>query len=48
MKLAVMNRQPGLSWRDVGAMRIDEFFHVLNISEKNLEQAEEKLKKGAR
>lgn len=46
MKLAVMNRQPGMSWSDAGRMRIEEFFHVLNLSEKAIERVEEKIKKG--
>ncbi len=30
-----MQRQPGISWADSGRMMIDDFFHVLYLSEKN-------------
>jgi len=30
-----MNRQPGLTWDDVGGMQIEYFFHLLKLSEKN-------------
>lgn len=33
--MAVMNRQPGLTWEDVGRMPVTYFFHVLKLSEKS-------------
>jgi hypothetical protein len=35
MRMAVMNRQPGLTWEDVGRMPVTYFFHVLKLSEKS-------------
>lgn len=35
LRMAVMNRQPGLTWEDTGKMPITYFFHVLKLSEKN-------------
>lgn len=32
--MLVMQRQPGISWSDSGRMMIDDFFHVLKLSEK--------------
>jgi hypothetical protein len=32
--MAVMHRQPGLTWDDTGRMPITYFFHVLRLSEK--------------
>jgi len=45
--MAVMNRQPGLTWDDVGGMQIPYFFHVLRLSEKQsgAEDVGEKLSK---
>lgn len=40
--MLVMQRQPGISWADAGRMMIDDFFHVLYLSEKH-----EKEKAGA-
>jgi hypothetical protein len=34
-KLSIMNRQPGMSWADLGKMDISALLHVLSISEKN-------------
>jgi hypothetical protein len=34
-KLSIMNRQPGMSWADLGRMDISALLHVLSISEKN-------------
>ena len=39
MRLAVMNRQPGLTWREVGQMTVFEFFTVLKISEKQQKES---------
>ena len=33
--MAVLNRQPGLTWGDVGKMLVMDFFYVLKQSEKN-------------
>lgn len=41
LKMLVMQRQPGISWADTGRMMIDDFFHVLYLSEKH-EQARQK------
>lgn len=43
--MAIMNRQPGVSWTDVGRMDIEEFFYVLQLSEKQVEKIDEKLKR---
>jgi len=32
--MVVMNRQPGMSWKDTGSMSIVDFLHVLSVSEK--------------
>lgn len=34
MRMAVMNRQQGLTWDDAGRMQITYFFHVLKLSER--------------
>ena len=41
LKMLVMQRQSGISWADAGKMMIDDFFHVLYLSEKH-EQARQK------
>jgi len=39
--MLIMQRQPGISWADAGRMMVDDFFHVLYLSEKH-EQARQK------
>lgn len=34
-RMVIMSRQQGVSWADTGAMSIVDFFHVLQISERN-------------
>jgi hypothetical protein len=34
LRMLVLQRQPGISWSDSGKMMIDDFFHVLKLSEK--------------
>lgn len=46
--MAVMNRQPGLSWQDTGQMLITDFFHVLKLSERQIGEPDAaKLSKAA-
>lgn len=43
--MAMLNRQPGLTWDEAGQMEICDFFHVLKLSEKNVEPLDKKLRK---
>lgn len=40
LRMAVMNRQPGLSWQDTGQMLITDFFHVLKLSERQSSESD--------
>lgn len=50
LKLAAMNRQPGLSWSDLERMNLFDFFGVIQHSEKSIKNAdpESKLSRPAR
>ena len=42
--MAMLNRQPGLTWNEAGGMDIEDFFNVLKLSEKNTESIDKKLR----
>lgn len=42
LRMAVMNRQPGMTWEDIGRMPITYFFHVLRLSEKRTEEQDQR------
>ena len=33
-----MSRQPGMTWEDIGKMKVWDFFHVLGLSEQKDEK----------
>ena len=44
VRMAMLNRQPGLTWNEAGGMDIEDFFNVLKLSEKNTESIDKKLR----